>query len=122
MGRIQGDLKERTFGFAKSIVNLYDGLPNNGKGWEIGRQLIRSGTSVGSNVWEADHALTERDFAHGCNIARKEASETCFWLRLCRECMLLEGESATQAYQEADELTRILSSVVKATQHFLEKS
>ena len=104
VGRIQGDLKERTFEFAVSILDLSDQLPNRSKGWELGRQLMRSGMSVGANVREADSAFTDKDFAHRCNIARKEAAETHYWLELSQRCGLLHGDGLKSAIQEADEL------------------
>ena len=122
MSRIQGDLKERTFAFAVAIMKLVDQLPNKPKGWEVGRQLIRSGTSIGANVREADSAFTERDFAHTCNIARKEAGETHYWLQLCTRSELLSGEDCDAAIREVDELVRILSSIVRKTLHHLGES
>ncbi|MFQ5490186.1 MAG: four helix bundle protein [Phycisphaerae bacterium] len=116
MGRIQGDLLERTFELAVAILRLARALPNNAQGWEVGRQLIRSGTSIGANVREADHALTRAEFAHKCSIARKEASETHYWLQLCQRTELLSGQHTVEAITEADELLRILSTVVKRTQ------
>jgi len=116
MGRIQGDLLDRSFEFAVSIMSLVDELPDNNKGWVITRQIVRSGTSVGANIHEADHALTSADFAHKCSIARKEASEVCYWLKLCRRTNLLNGKRLESVINEADELIRILSSVVKNTQ------
>ena len=76
MARIRGDLLGRTFEFAKSMLTIVDSLPNNNKGWEIGRQMIRCGTSVGANLREADNAQTDADFIYKCSISRKEASET----------------------------------------------
>ena len=119
MGRIRGDLKDRTFEFAVSILGLVDQLPNESKGWEIGRQLIRSGTSIGANIREADHAFTDADFAYRCSVARKEASETHYWLQLCDRTRMLHGESLENLIREVDELVRILSSVVKGTQERL---
>jgi four helix bundle protein len=121
MGRIQGDLKDRTFEFAVLIINLTDELPNVRKGWEVGRQLIRSGTSVGANVREADNASSDADFAHRCSIARKEAGETHYWLQLCARTEMLGGERLQDAIREADELARILSSVVKGTQEHIRR-
>lgn len=111
MGRIHGDLLPRTLAFGKGILVIVDGLPNNVKGWEIGRQLIKSGTSIGANLREADHALTEPDFAHQCNIARKEAAETHDWLELCRDCRLLNGDKVQDLLREADEPSRSLGAV-----------
>ncbi len=75
MARIQGDLLTRSFEFALMITKMIDDLPNTQKGWVVARQLMRSGTSVGANVREADNALTDADFAFKCSLARKEASE-----------------------------------------------
>jgi four helix bundle protein len=116
VARIQGDLKDRTFSFACEILKLADLLPNNAKGWEIGRQLIRSGTGIGANIREADNAHTDADFAHKCSIARKEAAETRYWLELCTSSGMLPPESASVHIKEADELTRILSSIVQRVQ------
>ena len=116
MGRIQGDLLERTTCFAEQVVLSMDLLPNNVKGWEIGRQLLRSGTSIGANVREAHHALTDSDFAHKCSVARKEASETQYWLELCKRTKLMTGEKADVLWKEVDELVRILLTIVRGTQ------
>ena len=119
MGRIRGDLVGRTTRFALSVLEIVDELPEGTKGWELGRQLVRSGTSIGANVREADHAISEAEFAHRCSIARKEASETSYWLHLCCESGLLSNETATTAIQESDELVSILASLVKRTQAHL---
>lgn len=120
MGRIRGDLLERTMRFSVALLRLIDHLPNNSKGWEIGRQLIRSGTSIGANVREAHHGLTDADFAYKCSIARKEASETLYWLELCRLAELLPTQLCQALCEEADELVRILLAIVKGTQEHLQ--
>lgn len=120
MGRIRGDLLERTMRFSVALLRSIDHLPNNSKGWEIGRQLIRSGTSIGANVREAHHALTDADFAYKCSTARKEASETLYWLELCRHVELLPTQLSQALSEEADELVRILLAIVKGTQEHLQ--
>jgi four helix bundle protein len=122
MGRLRGDLGERTLKFSGQIVNSVDTLPDRTKGWVLGKQLLRSGTSIGSNAREADHAFTDVEFAHKCGIARKEASETWYWLELCRRVRLFDGPTVASLLQEADELTRILSTLVKETQPYIERS
>ena len=112
-GTNSGRLAERTYRFSLRILGLVDELPNNVKGWEISRQLLRSGTSIGANVREADQALSRADFIHRLSIARKKASETHYWLCLCRNMSLLSGDSAAQAITEVDELLRILSTIIK---------
>jgi four helix bundle protein len=121
MARIRGDLRDRSVEFAVSVLSLVDGLPNTAKGWEIGRQMVRSGTAIGANLREADNALTDADFAHKCSIARKEASEIHYWLELCQRTAMLRGEPFDAAIREADELTRILSAIVKRTQEHMSK-
>ena len=112
-GRFKGDLPSRTFEFAKLIVDLVDELPSNDKGWAVRKQLFRSGTSIGANVAEADEALTDAEFAQRCSIARKEASETRFWLRLCRDKGLLKPNRADSALKVVDELIRILVTILR---------
>lgn len=116
MGRFYGDLPERAFNFAKLVIGLMDEFPNNVKGWVLAKQLIRSGTSVGANLQEADQAFSDADFVHKCSIASKEACESLYWLKLCRETGLLRSDGVVQAMREADELLRILVSVMKKTQ------
>ncbi len=116
MGRFYGDLPDRTFDFARAILGLVDQFPNTPKAWVIQKQIIRCGTSVGANIHEADHAFTEADFAHKCSVSRKEASETHYWLRLCRETGLLNGPAVDAALKEADELVRVLATVIKKVQ------
>ncbi len=121
MSRFQGDLPARTFEFAKQIISLVEQLPDGTQGWELGRQLFRSGTSIGANVREADVALTNAEFAHRCSIARKEASETHYWLLLCRDTGLLNGSEIENAVTESDEIMRILSVIVKKTQQHMSR-
>jgi len=76
------DIQQRTFEFAKQIVLLVDRLPRTLAATEIGRQILRSGTSVGANMQEADAAESRSDFIHKVSIALKEARETRYWLAL----------------------------------------
>lgn len=119
MSRIQGDLLKRTFDFSLLILNLTDDLPTVPKGWEIGRQLIRSGTGIGANVREADNAQSDAEFAHKGSIARKEAAETEYWLELCRASKILTGTTLEKAVREANELARILSTIVRTTENYI---
>src|SRR5262245_28312368 len=115
-GRFHGNLPARCYRFALEIIRLFDEIPSCPKSWVLGRQLLRSGTSVGANVQEASQALTDAEFVQRCSIARKEASETGYWIDLCVAAALLRAESAAPVRAEADELLRILSSIVKRCQ------
>ncbi|MDY7110494.1 MAG: four helix bundle protein [Planctomycetota bacterium] len=116
MNRFKGDLPQRTFDIALRVISLLDDLPNNVKGWVLGKQLLRAGTSVGANLREADEAYSDRDFAHRCSVAKKEASETDYWLRLCREAGLLPPDAVSSIVTELSEVTRTLSTIIGKVQ------
>ena len=119
MGRIIGDLKERTLRFGEDVLNVVAALPNEPRGWIIGKQLGRSATSIGANAWEADVALTDADFAHKMSIARKEASETQYWLELACRSGLISREQRDKLHGEACELGSVLGTIVRKTQEHL---
>ena len=108
------DIQERAFSFACRIVKLYRFLAKQGGNGEIlGRQVLRSGTSIGANLEEAVAGQSKPDFISKCNIALKEARETHYWLRLLKET---EGGAARRLnglIKESNELVAILTTIVK---------
>ena len=99
--------------FAVRIVKMYQYLTDNKIEFNIAKQLIRSGTSIGANVREAERGQSGPDFYTKMNIALKEADETEYWLEL-----LLEGNYITQPmydsiYQDCEELIRLLVTILK---------
>jgi len=106
------DIQERTFTFAVQTVKLIDRLPRTVAGVEVGRQLVRSATSIGANVEEADAAESKRDFIHKMSIAYKEARETRYWLRVVHSSLLDDAETRA-LIQESTELVRILYTIIK---------
>ena len=111
-GRHKFDIQERTFEFAVRVVKLVNRLPRTVAGIEIGRQVVRAATSIGSNVEEADAAESKRDFIHKMSIAHKEARETRYWLRIVKAA-LLDDDEVQALIQENDELVRILYTIVE---------
>ena len=110
------DLPARTFEFAKRIVKLWQVLDNNPSvGRTLGRQLIRSGTSIGANVEEGQASQSRADFCSKYSIACKEARETHYWLRLLAETEILKSEQLAPTTQECNELIAILTIIVKKT-------
>ena len=79
------DIDERTYSFAIEIVNLTKLLPKGTIGFELGKQVLRSGTSIAANIEEAQGSFSKDDFIYKMNISLKEARETSFWLRLIKE-------------------------------------
>jgi len=105
------DIQERTFEFAVRVVKLVNRLPRTTAGIVIGRQVVRSATSIGANVEEADAAESKRDFIHKMSVAHKEARETRYWLRII-QASLANDDNVQASIQESDELVRILYSIV----------
>ena len=79
---MKGVLEEKSFQFAIRIVNLNRFLVENKKEFVLSKQILRSGTSVGANISEAQFAQSKADFVSKMHISLKEASETRYWLRL----------------------------------------
>ncbi len=109
------DLCERTFQFGVRITKMVRRLPRDVAGHEIGRQVLRSGTSVGANTEEADAAESTEDFLHKMKVALKEAQETRFWLRNIRESELLVDREVIALFQECVELIKILNAIITNT-------
>jgi len=120
MGKEQ-DICERTFGFAKRIVRLCVTLSENpGVSRTLSNQLLRSGTSIGANVEEAQGGQSRKDFLAKIGIARKEARETHYWLRLLAATEIISSERLADLTQECYELVAILTAIVKKTRENLE--
>ncbi len=110
-GRKPFDLKERTFLFAVDVVNWARQMPADYGSQVLVKQVLRSATSIGANVEEADGATTEKDRAYKWAIARKEARETRYWLRLLSVTTTASSET-NDLEQESTELIRILSALI----------
>ena len=107
------DLEERTFQFAKSVRLFVITLPRTAANIEDGKQLIRASGSVGANYREANESLSKRDFLMRIKICRKESKESAYWLRLIFEGNnLTDDNEAKSLIQEANELTKIFSSIL----------
>lgn len=107
------DIVERTADFADRIVRMTQALPNNVAGFEIGRQIIRAGTSVGANVEEAQAAESKADFIHKMKIARKECRESSYFLQRIANAELIASAKLENLIDEAQQLTRILTSIIR---------
>lgn len=107
------DIEERTTAFAVRILKMADSIPMTHSGTMIARQIVRSGASIGANVQEAQEAHSKKDFIRRMNIARAGALETKYWLRLLRDTGLIAGGLLTGIMDEAEQLVRILTAIVK---------
>lgn len=107
------DIKERTFNFAVSVIRLCQQINRRpGVTPVLIDQLLRSATSIGANVEEAQAGQSRADFVSKYSIALKEARETIYWLRLLRECDGTVGISYDALLKEADEIARIIGTII----------
>jgi len=110
------DITDRSFEFALRVVKLCRFLEDERKVHRaLINQLIRSGTSVGANIEEAQAGQSRADFISKISIACKEARETLYWLRLISASDKPVSDRLSDIIKEADELVRILTSIVKTT-------
>lgn len=101
------DLKDRTKQFALRVMRLHRSLPRQEEAKIIGRQLLRSGTSVGANYRAACRARSRAEFVAKLGIVLEEADETVFWLELLQESQIVSAQKLGPLVQEASELTSI---------------
>ncbi len=117
------DIRQRTFEFAVRIINLcYELDKRPGVSRNVSRQLLNAGTSVGANAEEAQAAQSKADFINKNSIALKEARETHYWLGLLIAAEIMPEKKLAQLRDEAEEIKRILGSIVvsaKRTQRAL---
>lgn len=107
------DIVERTFEFAIEIVKFADKISKRSWiGKKLASQILKSGTSIGANVEEAQAAESRADFIHKYSIALKEARETKFWLRLLNAVKVNGGEGGESLKTEADEISRIIAQII----------
>ena len=115
----KGKLKEKSFRFAVRIVNLYKYLCEEKKEFVLSKQVLRSGTSVGAMVREAEHSESKADFIHKLAIAQKEINETIYWLELMSETKYISGEEFESVNVDAVELLKMLTSSIKTAKSSL---
>ena len=108
-------IKDKSFSFAVRIVKLYRYLMENKKEYVLSKQILKSGTSVGAMVREAEFAETKADFKHKLGIAQKEINETIYWLELLKESEYLSKEQFDSINSDAVEIIKIITSIIKST-------
>ena len=110
-------ITKRSFQFAVRIVQLCRYLEQLDRvSKTLANQLLRSGTSIGANVEEAQAGQSKADFIAKMSIARKESRETLYWLKLLHVSKIVSETQLTEIMKESDELVRILTSIVKSAQ------
>ena len=112
-------LKEKSFRFAVRIVNLYKYLCEDKKEYVLSKQILRSRTSVGANVREAEHSESKADFIHKMAIAQKEINETIYWLELLKETEYISTKEYESINTDAVEIIKLITSSLKTAKNNL---
>jgi len=104
------DLKKRTQQFALRVIRMYRKLPKTEEARIIGKQVLRSATSVGANYRSSQRGKSKRDFIAKLAIAEEEADETCYWLELIIEAEIMSATLLDPLLDEAKQITAILTA------------
>jgi len=116
-------IKERSFQFAVQVIALCKTLDQQpGVSRTIANQLLRSGTSIGANVAEAQAAQSKKDFISKMSIASKESRETSYWLQLLIAAKIVHEAKLSELSDESTQLVAILTSIIKTSQENLKSS
>ena len=106
-------LEKRTKAFAVNTIKFVEKLPVGKTKDVLGYQLLKSGTSIGANYREANRAESKKDFTHKIAIVTKEATETQYWLEICKEIGFGDIEDLNRLHQESTELLAIFTTIGK---------
>lgn len=106
---------DKAYKFAIRVVKAYQYIFANKKEYTLSKQMLRSGTSIGANVAEADGAISKADFSNKISIAYKECLETKYWLSLLKDTDYINERTFESMHKDADELAKILFSILKKT-------
>jgi four helix bundle protein len=107
------DLRDRTKAFALRIVRLYSSLPKTTEAEVMGKQVLRSGTSIGAHYREAIRARSTAEYISKLEVALQEMEETIYWLELLSDSEVVERSRIEKLFEEAQELTAILVTCVR---------
>ncbi len=108
-------IEKKSFDFAIRIVRLYKYLSDKKKEFVLSKQLLRSGTSIGANVAEAQQAQSKADFISKISIALKETTETKYWLRLLNATDFLSDIEIKTILADCVEIEKILTTILKSS-------
>ena len=108
-------LKEKSFALALRIIKLYKFLIENKKEYILSKQILRSGTSVGAMIREAQNAESKMDFVHKLAIAQKECDESIYWMELLVQSNYISKEAFESVSAEAEQVLKMIKSAILTT-------
>jgi len=112
-------LRDKSYLFALRIVRLYRYLKNEHREYVLSKQVLRSGTSIGALVREAQYAQSRKDFINKLSVSLKEANETDYWLNLLKDTNYISEKMHESIESDIAELIKILISSIKTTKENL---
>ena len=117
------DIRVRSFQYALRAIKLYQALQGqkDGAGWILGKQYLRSATSIGAHIEEAQSGESRADFIHKYGIAQKEARESLYWLRLLAESRVVRRDRLISIMEETEELIAIITAIIVRAKHSVVK-
>jgi four helix bundle protein len=107
------DICDRTRAFALRVIKMYRVLAKDEVGRILGKQLLRSGTSIGANVEEAQAGQSNADFVHKMSLALKEARESRYWLKLILEGEVMPANRLDAILVEIEEIIKLLYTIIQ---------
>ncbi len=110
---VESPIKKKSVDFALRIIKLYKYVTNSKNEYVLSKQLLRSGTSIGANISEAEYAQSKADYIAKMSISLKETNETVYWLELLYKSDYLNEAEYTSINENAVELLKMLTSIVK---------
>lgn len=115
IGMKENIVKHKSFGFAIRTVKLFQFLIKEKSEFVMSKQLLRSGTSVGAMIREAEHAESKADFRHKLSIAQKEINESIYWLELLKATDYITISEFDSLNVDAVEILKLLTSILKTS-------
>ena len=116
----QNEVRQYSLAFAKRVVFAARYLCEEKREYVLSKQFLRSGTSIGANIAEAQYAISRKDFLNKMYIALKECAETLYWLELLVTCEYLTAEQYDSLYDDCERIRKLLSSITKTTRDGVE--
>ena len=107
-------LQPKSLAFAKRVVHAYQYLCSEKKEYVLSKQMLRSGTSIGANIAEAQYGSSRKDFLAKLYIALKECAETLYWFDLLYSCDYLSESEYRSLHGDCEELRKLLSAITKS--------
>lgn len=108
-------IMDKSMSFAIRVVKMYQWLCEEKKEYVISKQLLRSGTSIGANLWEAQGAISKKEFVKIAQISLKECKESVYWIELLHNTEYIDEKMYVSLNKDIVEIEKLLTSILKST-------